>query len=60
MPKLYQMWIQAVYNVLRERTSEFSLWATLPAWLKKFLLDVDLEHIRLRNSKVATMTTDAQ
>ena len=54
------MWIQAVYNVLRERTSEFSLWATLPAWLKKFLLDVDLEHIRLRNSKVATMITDAQ
>ena len=50
------MWRQAIYNVIRERTSGLTLWALLPAWLKRFLLDVDLEHIRLKNSKTATMT----
>ena len=54
------MWARAIYNVVRERTSELTLWALLPAWAKKFLLDVDLEHIRLRNSRIATTTTGVQ
>lgn len=52
------MWAQAMYNVVRENTSEITLWGLLPAWLKRFLLDVDLEHIRLRNTRRATMITD--
>lgn len=52
------MWIKAIYNVIRENTLEVTVWGLLPAWLKKFLLDVDLEHIRLQNSKIATTITE--
>ena len=50
------MWTRAILNTIHERISDLSVWALLPAWLKRFLLDVDLEHIRLKNSKTATMT----
>ena len=54
------MWIEAIYNVIREKTSEFSLWGLFPVWLKRFLLDVDLEHIRLKKLRIVTTTTGAQ
>jgi len=54
------MWVQAVYNVIRERTSEFTVWEILPAWLRKFILDVDLEHIRLMRSRTTMTTTEDQ
>jgi len=49
------MWIEAVYNVVKENTFDFSVWGLFPDWLKRFLLDVDLEHFRLK--KIRTVTT---
>ena len=37
------MWIEAIYNVVKENTSDFSVWGLFPDWLKRFLLDVDLD-----------------
>ena len=54
------MWIEAFYNTVKEKYSEISVWVLLPDWLKRFLLDVDLEHIRLKNMAIATTTTAAQ
>lgn len=51
------MWIKAFYNIIKEKFSEFSLWVLLPVWLKRFILDVDLEHIRLKNMAIATTAT---
>ncbi len=52
------MWVLAVINVLRERTSDITLWNLLPTSFRKFLLDIDLEYIRLRNSKIIRKTSN--
>lgn len=54
------MWIEAIYNVIKEKTYDFSLWSIFPKWLKLFLLDVDLEHIRLKKLRIVTTTTGGQ
>lgn len=54
------MWIEAIYNVLVENTSVSLVWDLCPDWLKRFILDVDLEHFRLTNLRIATTATDAQ
>jgi hypothetical protein len=52
------MWIEAIYNVVKENTSDFSVWGLFPDWLKRFLLDVDLEHFRLKKIRTVTTATD--
>ena len=54
------MWIEAIYNVIKENTSTITLWDLYPDWLKRFILDVDLEHFRLKKLRTVTTTTDAQ
>lgn len=43
------MWVEAIFNVIGEIISEVSVWGLFPNYLKKLLLDIDIEHHRLVN-----------